>query len=49
MHTVCQLTRIRARASTLLLVTTDASLLLALLMKFSQRVGSGLLAAVLLL
>lgn len=36
MHTVCRLTQIRARASTLLLVTTGASLLLALLIEFSQ-------------
>lgn len=49
MHTVCQLTRIRARASTLLLVTTDASLLLALLIEFSQVLDLVLLAAVLLL
>lgn len=49
MHTVCRLTRIRARASTLLLVTTGASLLLALLIEFSPVLDLVLLAAVLLL
>lgn len=37
MHTVCQLAGIRARASTLLLITNDSSLLLVL-----TSVGSSL-------